>query len=69
MKKRVCDNQDCRAWMAKVLENGTLTRYVCYTCGLEASVDKNTGEVKTFRLQAVKNQNVNGLRLKPIGDT
>jgi hypothetical protein len=55
VQKRICDNTECRALMAKVLENGTITRYVCYTCGLEASVDKKTGEVKTFRLQAVKN--------------
>ena len=52
---RICDNKDCRAFMAKVLESNTITRFVCYTCGLEASVDKKTGEVKTFRLQAVKN--------------
>jgi DNA-directed RNA polymerase subunit M/transcription elongation factor TFIIS len=53
MKTRVCDNENCRALMVRVL-HGETERYVCRACGLEVNVKE--GRIDKYRFESVKNK-------------
>jgi len=53
-KSKCCINDNCCGVMRLALD-GKVRSYICVDCGLEAYINRETGEVKTLRWSSVKN--------------